>query len=613
MTAKSKIIGALALLALYLSLPAFGRAPARAGEVPPPAPADAPAESPHRIVTHAPGGPLLSSPILARLDYYRAVHEIAGNDWTEAEDHLQKAADGDPSLVRAHLLLALARLRHLEPAWILSTVDAGNALAGNFRAQTLLLANSVILLLAILGLILLAARAASVLRALPALRHGLVETIPGSGPPLLRLLRAPILIASVVLLFRPWGWGPGIVWLTVAGLFLTWKSLDRHAKVAGASFLLFLALSPVLLRFALHTALPSMPGTTLFALSGTSPAPVGEDRAPGFLSEGSEDEDVLFTLALLERERGNRDRAADLYREILNARSESPAVYNNLGNLLFVKGDIDRALTAYKRSLALDPERATSHYNLGQLYLELFSFDQARAEFSRASEIDFALIRSLSHAGKTTGSRTLVDDSLPPGRLWGRFFSGESLAEGPAWPEAARLVAGIVLPGTGSGRVLLVAVLLAAIVCGRLLPGAVECLRCGKTLCRKCRVRVAGTNRCPDCAEAGRDRVWHPSMVLFHRPVAISLGLFLPGLGHYYLRKRARGIAYASLALLLLFVWIFRGPIIKPFPVLHAANLEPLQNLAFAWLFVPFYLFVLLDLHRLTKRTFREIDFGRKR
>jgi hypothetical protein len=41
--------------------------------------------------------------------------------------------------------------------------------------------------------------------------------------------------------------------------------------------------------------------------------------------------------------------------------------------------------------------------------------------------------------------------------------------------------------------------------------------------------------------------------------------------------------------------------------VLHAADLTGLQNLAFAWLYVPFYVFVLIDALRLMRTTFREI------
>ncbi|MBM3319344.1 MAG: tetratricopeptide repeat protein [Candidatus Eisenbacteria bacterium] len=562
---------------------------------------------PYRIVTHAPGGPLLESPVLARLDYYRALHEIAENRWTEAEELLAETTAGDPSLVRAHLLLAAARVRRLEPTWILSAFDGGRALAGNFRAQSLLAANAVIFLLFTVFLVTFAAASASVLRALPSLRHAVVELLPPSFAAPARTLYPIVLFGSIAILFRPWGWGPGTVWVACAGILLAWKALGKGERTAAAVFFLLLLSSPALLKLAVHTALPATPGTTIFALSGTSHGAAADPRDSSALSPASGDSDVLFALALLERERGNRQKALDLYREILESDGPSAPVYNNMGNLFFLKGDVERAFSAYRQALALGEKRATTHYNLGRLYLETFAFDEARREFSYASELDFSLIRSLSHEGMTSASRTLVDDSLPAVRLWERLLSGGAAGEGIGWGEAITAAARTLLP-PGLPRIFfLAAILLSAFALGQAVPQPTVCARCGKALCRRCRVRVAGTNRCPDCIAKGKDPVWNPRTVLFHRPVSLSLSLLLPGMGHFYLGRRGRGLAYASLAVLLLLARAFRGAAIKPFPILQAADLAPIENLVFAWLFVPLYLFVLFDALRLSKRVFRTI------
>ncbi|MFH1682128.1 MAG: tetratricopeptide repeat protein [Candidatus Eisenbacteria bacterium] len=562
---------------------------------------------PYRIVTHAPGGPLLASPVLARLEYYRAVHEIAENRWDEAEVLLTETTAGDPSLVRAHLLLALARLRHLDPAWILSALDAGRALAGNFRAQSLFVANSFIFVVLTLLLLAFAASGASVLRALPSLRHTLAESLPANLPPATRSLSPIVLFGSAAILFRPWGWGPGIVWLTVFGVLLAWKSFGRGERTVAGLFLLLLLFSPALLKLAVHTALPATPGTTIFALSGTSQGAVHDPRDSAALPPASRDGDILFALAILERERGNREESIELYREVLASGAESPAIHNNLGNLFCVRGDVERAFGSYRRALELDAERATTHYNLGQLYLEMFSYEEARREFSHASDLDFSLIRSLSHEGKTSPGRILVDDSLPAARLWGRLLSDGAGGEGPGWAEAGAAVACFLLPPHAHRILLLAAILLLGFAYGRTRPEPTVCLRCGRALCRRCRIRVAGTNRCADCVSAGKDRVWSPRTVLYHRPVSLSLSILLPGMGHFYLGRRRRGLAYAALALLLILGWMFRGPVIKPFPILRAADLAPLQDLVFAWLFVPLHLFVLIDAVRLAKRTFYRI------
>lgn len=574
-------------------------------EAVPPPPDDGAGVPAHRIVTLAPGGPLLESPILSRLTYYRAVHELAENRWDEAKGHLERTVEGDPSLIRAHLLLSFVQLRDLDPHWILTFLDGLRALRGNFRSQSLLIANVVVVAELILLLLLTAATAAAVLRALPALRHAVLEALPAGLPRPLRLAYPVAFIAAAIFLFRPWSWAMGIVWLVLAGVFLTGRSFSKAEKGVALAFAATLLLSPVLLRVAVQATLPATPGTTLFALSGTSVAPLGDERASTLLDGEGGDRDILFSLALLERERGNREEAIALYREILEGGHESPSVYNNIGNLLFVQGDMDKAFSAYRRALALDPERATSHYNLGQLYLEVFSFDQARQEFSRASEIDFSLIRNLSHAGGDEGSHTLVDDSIPPSRLWKRFLAGEAGRGGLDWDESLHAAKRILYPHEPERFLPFLLFLGFAFWFGQTRPGPAVCTRCGRAICRKCRVRIGGKNRCASCASAGREREWNRNSLTYHRPMSLTLSLLLPGLGHVYLGRWIRGLGYGAAALSLVLFWVFRGPILKPFPVLYAADLAPLENFLFAWLFMPLYLFVLFDTVRLAKKTFR--------
>ena len=569
--------------------------------------------SPLRIVTLAPGGPLLQSPILSRLGYYRAVREIAGNRWDEARRHLVKTVEGDPSLVRAHLLLSTVQLRELDPKWILSLVNSVRALKGNFRAQSLLVANLAIYALLIYFLLLLVVASVAVLRHLPALRHAISESVPRRVPHTIRLLYPFAGIAAVVLLFRPWGWSVGMIWLVAAGLFLTWKALARWEKVVALALFLTICMSPALLRFAVHISLPATPGTTLFALSGTSLAPLSDERASTLLVGGEGDRDILFSLALLERERGNGEKAIRLYRELLAGGHESAAVYNNMGNLLFMKGEVDYAFDSYRRALSLDPSRATSHYNLGQLYLEVFSFDQAREEFLLASEFDFSLIRNLSHAEDESPVHTLVDDSIPATRLWGRFLAGGSGGIGISWNEALQSARRLFFPFETARALPLVAVLGIVFWYGQTRPSPRTCVRCGRSICRDCRVRSAGADWCSDCTGMSPVREWNRRSVTYHRPMSLSLSLILPGSGHIYLGKRLIGAVYASLAIFLLLAWSFRGPILKPFPVIYAADLAPLENFLFGWLFIPFYVFVFIDATLIARRVYRVESDERKR
>ncbi|MBN1826731.1 MAG: tetratricopeptide repeat protein [Candidatus Eisenbacteria bacterium] len=563
----------------------------------------------HRVVTLAPGGPLLESPILSRVEYYRAVQSIAAGRYDIAREHLFNAVEGDPSLVRGHLLLSLLHLRSLDPKWILFLVDAGKALQGNFRGQSLLVANAVIGGFTLLILLLALLSGAALLRSLPFLRHTIMELLPDNLPRPLLLFYPFALGGALVAFFRPWSWGMGLFWLVATGVLLARRGFDRWERFVTAAFLALLITAPVAVKTAIHFTLPSMPGTTLFALSGTPLFPLEGDEGSLPLEDDG-DGDILFSLALLERERGDLNRSMELYREMLDRGFGSVSVYNNMGNLLFLRGETDLAFSAYRKALDLDPERATSHYNLGQLYLEAFAFDRAREEFSKASEFNFSLIRSLSRLSRHTDRLTLIDESLPPSHLWGRFLGGRAGEQGMDWAEALGATRRILFPFPAHHAVPLALLIGFAGWFGSTRRAPLVCVRCGRILCRRCRVRETGHDFCAECSGGGTERSWGRNTVLFHRPMALALSVLFPGAGHVYLGRRRIGVFYLVLALSILILWAFRGPVLKPFPILHGGDLIPLENLIFGWVFLPVYLFVLIDALLLVRKHFRNGTLG---
>jgi len=577
----------------------------------PPAPAEPePVRVIPRVVTMAPGGPLLQSPVLARVDYYRAVHGIGSGRWEEARQKLILAVQGDPSLVRGHLLLSMLHLREHDPRWILSLGNALRALLGNFRSQSLLVANGVLFFFSLLFVLLSLICAVAVLRNLPSLRHSLIERLPSATSPAIGRLLPPVLLLSVVLLLRPWAWLAGYAWLTVVGILLVWKGLRRSEKWAARAYLVYILLFPAIVRVTVHATIPATPGTVLYALSEASLAPLNSDKTTALLNSQPRDREILFSLALLEREKGNSERAIDLYKEILLQGYESPAVYNNIGNLLFLTGDFDRARGAYQRALALDPKSAASHYNLGQLHLEAFAFEEARDEFSKASEINFSLIRTLSHVGRTEQPHILVDQPLPPSQLWARFLAGRAGHEEITWKEAAAAARNLLFPFPLSRALFLAAILLAAAFYGSRRPRPHSCRRCGRALCRICRVRRGRMDLCKECAKELPGRVWARKTILYHRPMSLSLSLLLPGSAHCYLGRPLRGIFYLLITLSIVLLWASKGPALKPFPVLYSADLASVERLVLGWLVAPFYLFVLVDSLLLIRRSFRNSGGG---
>lgn len=567
----------------------------------------------HRIVTLSPGGPLLDSPILSRVEYYQGLRNFAIGNHAAARENLEAALAGDPSIVRAHILLSLVHLRELNPRWVITLTDGFRALGGNFRSQSLLLANSLILFFLFVILALHVVMATILLRALPGFRHAVMERIPGNLPRLVRELYPVLIVFSAFILFRPWHWPGGLGWIMICGALVVWRSLARWEKWGAGSYIASLALIPLLLKLAVGASMPALPGSALFALSGGPIAPLDREGPEAILASSPGDNDMLFSLALLERERGHKEKALHYYREILASGHESPEVLNNMGNLHFLLGSPEKAIEYYDRAIDLTDKSAASHYNLGQVHLDAFEFDLARLEFTEAAEIDFMLIRTLSGISRRVESTTLVDETLPVSHIWYRFLRGEPGKDALLWSEAFGAARRIVFPVSSWGAIPLAALLAGAIWFGRTSPRLGKCFRCGMSICRRCRVRENKADLCRTCSGLSVEQRWSTRTLQYHRPVSLSLGMLMPGAAHLYLGRYWRGAIFISLAIATLLGWACRGAVLKPFPIISPAALEPLENLVFGWIFFPFYIWVLVDSLRIIRMHFRSTEKGARK
>jgi serine/threonine-protein kinase len=80
--------------------------------------------------------------------------------------------------------------------------------------------------------------------------------------------------------------------------------------------------------------------------------------------------------------------AAGFYRAALALRPDTPAVLNNLGNILFDQGRVEDARVMYLRACALNNDLAPIHTGLGNVLHRLQNLNEAAAEFRAALAID---------------------------------------------------------------------------------------------------------------------------------------------------------------------------------------------------------------------------------
>lgn len=82
--------------------------------------------------------------------------------------------------------------------------------------------------------------------------------------------------------------------------------------------------------------------------------------------------------------KGELDRAIDCYRQVLEARPQAPAIWNNLGVAYRRAGRYALAVGCYRRALELRPREANFHGNLGNALKDLGRVDEAVAAHRRA-------------------------------------------------------------------------------------------------------------------------------------------------------------------------------------------------------------------------------------
>jgi tetratricopeptide (TPR) repeat protein len=116
--------------------------------------------------------------------------------------------------------------------------------------------------------------------------------------------------------------------------------------------------------------------------SAFEPAPL---RRPA--RKGQQNVQNLFLDAVQAEESGEKQRAMDLYREILLLDQSYAPAYINLGTIYFHLRDFERAEDLYRRATVADPNYVLAFFDLGNVLDELERFDESIDAYCRAAEL----------------------------------------------------------------------------------------------------------------------------------------------------------------------------------------------------------------------------------
>ena len=92
---------------------------------------------------------------------------------------------------------------------------------------------------------------------------------------------------------------------------------------------------------------------------------------------------LLFRLAQLAQEAGDRDQAVKYLREVLKAEPNNSDALLELGKALYESGDVAGALANTKRILQREPNHSAALLNLGAVYANMGDAKSARQYWTR--------------------------------------------------------------------------------------------------------------------------------------------------------------------------------------------------------------------------------------
>lgn len=272
----------------------------------------------------------------------------------------------------------------------------------------------------------------------------------------------------------------------------------------------------------------------------------------------NKDSGVLFTLGLLEKEKGDYAAAVKYYQSALWEEPSFVECMNNLANVYLLSRDkspdnVTLARIWYRKAIKINPKRPELYYNLGQSYPPL---DPDRVKYLvKARVLDPELVDRLSKLSPSHSNLVLVDCRLPVKRLWRRGFIPNMTAS-----EFSLLFWRFYLK-TPQDRIFFMPAVLFFLLflfsrIRHRLPRAVPCYQCGKfyeaeyieqgtaSLCPTCRL----LKKQPEQSDPELVKQKTREVVLYQRKkrfIILFAGLFPAGGGFVWKKKVFAGVGSA--------------------------------------------------------------------
>ena len=390
-------------------------------------------------------------------------------------------------------------------------------------------------------------------RVIPRIAHDLSHII--KVPQWLWLTAIPIVLVAAVIFGLP-----VVVWVLLVA-FIMILHLTNQERIAVGLALLFLSALPLLIHvLALSEAYysDSRPYQIYMAEKGGEGAKTLEDLHQLRVKE-PENSQVLSVLGVVLKRSSRILKAMEIS-------PDSPAIINNLGNVLVQTGRVDAAIDHYRQALRYEDDPRI-HYNLSQALRENLQLEEGEREFRLAQERAPELASSLMAQQQEDGQRVTVDIY---GEVSHYLLDALSLdQEGRQWREA--LWSGIVPMIPFAVSWILFPVSAVILFLGLPLSGGMNlsrrCRRCNRIHCYKCS-QSSSDALCAQCRQifiirSGVDpasrvkKMMHILRFTKTRALVSRVAtVLLPGMGHIYLGVGWQSLVFITLSVMFWTKWI---------------------------------------------------------
>jgi tetratricopeptide (TPR) repeat protein len=221
-----------------------------------------------------------------------------------------------------------------------------------------------------------------------------------------------------------------MLWAVFFWSVLLWGYVTKREKQFLVVFLIFLVYIPFFLRSS-STFLNGASLDVLFEMNQTNHEDweqATEDKLQTWLTDHPDDSEVLFTLGLAEKRRGNYAKAGEFYQKAIQQDPNFSEAFSNLGNVYLAQKQTSLAIASYQQAVHLAPDRGAYYYNLYRAYSqETFLSGKTDKAFQKARQLAPNLVDYYMNIDTPNRSpnlnRWVIDEVLSPQRLWKRFLN----------------------------------------------------------------------------------------------------------------------------------------------------------------------------------------------